>query len=183
MLIPFKGLRRSSRPMPTIRPLRRGDESTVEQVFEGLTAQQRWQRFHAGMPRLSTTLRRRLADVDAYLHVALVMELAGRPVGIGRYHRLGTDVAEIAVAVAARHVGQGLGRHLVGALLDHARSNGVHEVVFEVLADNEPTLRMARAFGAEVVQVGPVVSGRLLLERSSETTDDDPSAQVSGVAA
>ena len=73
---------------PSIRPLVSRDEATVAHVLEQLSAEQRWQRFHAAVPRLAPRLLRHLADVDDRDRVALVLRLGRDPVGIGHYYRV-----------------------------------------------------------------------------------------------
>lgn len=133
---------------PLIRELRAGDEKTVEAVFAALTPEQRLQRFHVAMPRLPRGMLRRLADVDGHHRVALVVELDGRPIGIGRYARVGLAVAEVALAVAAEHTRRGLGNALVDALARHAALAGIERFVFEVSGTNGAALNLALSRGA-----------------------------------
>ena len=87
-------------------------------VFEGMSAQSRCFRFLAPMWRLPDFAIRHLADVDHQRHVALVAELDGRPVAIGRYFRDVDDptVAEVSLAVADEHQGRGIGTRLLAGL-------------------------------------------------------------------
>ncbi len=148
---------------PHIRPLTAGDERTVEAVFGLLTPEQRSQRFHVAMPRLTPGMTRHLADVDGHDRVALVVELGGRPVGIGRYTRVGPACAELAVAVAAEHTGRGLGSSLVDALARHAVRAGIEELVFEVTGTNAVAQHMARSRGAVLVRTSGAAHGSLHL--------------------
>ncbi|WP_372730175.1 N-acetyltransferase family protein [Nocardioides sp.] len=155
---------RANQPLaPVIRELARGDEATVEAVFAGLTPEQRWQRFHAAMPRLPLTVRRTLADVDGHDRVALVVELGERAIGIGRYTRIGAAVAEIALAVVAEHTGRGIGKALLEALVRRALQAGIEELVFEVIGTNSVALHLARSRGARLERTPWVVHGSLTL--------------------
>jgi GNAT superfamily N-acetyltransferase len=120
----------------TIRPLRNGDTSTVEALFERLGARSREQRFCGAKPRLSERDLAKLARVDATHHV-LVGYVDGDPgpVGIARLVRDG-DTAEIAFEVADVHQGGGIGSVLARELAADARAAGIRELRATVCGDN-----------------------------------------------
>lgn len=161
------------RRTPLVRPLARGDVTTIDAVFDGLTAEQRWLRFHVAMPRLPLSTKRRLADVDGRNRVALVVELSGRPVGIGRYARVSGTQAEVALAVVATHTGRGLGTLLVNALVRHASLAGIEEFVFETTRNNSVALNLARSQGAHLVLTSGGVHGSLAIGPRPTQTETD----------
>lgn len=59
--------------------------------------------------------------------------------------------AENSVYVAADQRGQGLGRRLLGPLLDAGRDRGLHAIIAAIDADNAASLRLHAAFGFEKV--------------------------------
>lgn len=129
-------------PEPVVQPLLPGDTATIQAVFDGLTPEQRRQRFHVPMTRLPQYMHGLLADVDGTRHVALVLRIGGRPAGLARYVVTGVGEAELAVEVVAEHAGRGHGRLLLEELLAHARRNGLVRLRFELLAENEPARRL-----------------------------------------
>src|SRR5262249_58914595 len=84
-----------------IRHLDRGDVDVIARLFEGLSAQDRYLRFLAPMPRFTPRALRALADADGDRRIVLVAFQDGRPIGEGRFYRLTaeSDGADLAVAV------------------------------------------------------------------------------------
>lgn len=148
---------------PLIRPLAAHDEDTVAAVFEGLTSEQRQQRFHVAMPRLPAGVRRWLSDVDGRDRVALVAWLGEDPVGIARYYRTSQQSAEAAVAVVGRHTRRGIGGALVDALAEHASLGGVGELVFDIIGTNAAALHLVRSRGAALGRPSSTVHGVVAL--------------------
>lgn len=77
---------------------------------------------------------------------------AGRVIGwsaLNPFHaRFGFRfTAENSVYVAEDHRGQGVGRQLLGPLVDAARVQGLHAIIAAIDADNEASLRLHAAFG------------------------------------
>jgi ribosomal protein S18 acetylase RimI-like enzyme len=123
-------------PEVLVRPLRNGDEATVQAVFERLGEDSRRARFNGSKPRLGELELRWLAAVDA-THHALVAYVEGdpRPVAIARLVRSGAS-AEIAFEVADAYQRRGIGAALVQELVDDACVAGVAEVTALVRSDN-----------------------------------------------
>jgi L-amino acid N-acyltransferase YncA len=130
-----------------IEPLRHGDVAAVTEVFEGMSARSRLQRFRSPMPRLTAKMLTYLVDVDGVRHIAVGAWLCGRCVGIARAVVVPgrPSVADMAVAVADAHQGQGLGRTLVHALAREARAQGIREFEATVDPGNAAALALARS--------------------------------------
>lgn len=113
----------------------------------------------------------RFVEVDGDRQVALVAEVdeGGTPVIIGgaRYIVLEPGVAEMACAVEDRYQGRGLGAALLRHLGILARAAGIREVRADVLAENQPMLRLLRGSGLPVAQQRE--SGAVHLTLSLET--------------
>jgi len=108
-----------------LRPLVGGEVSVLQTVFEGLSSRSRHQRFLVPMPRLPSSHRRALADVDGHRHVAWVALDDGVPVGICRYVTTGPGAAELAFEVVDAHQGRGIASALVDAVTTVALSRGI----------------------------------------------------------
>ena len=59
--------------------------------------------------------------------------------------------AENSVYVAAGERGKGLGKLLLGPLIDAARTRGLHAIIAVIDAQNEPSIRLHAHFGFEKV--------------------------------
>lgn len=84
----------------------------------------------------------------------LVAEDAGRVVGYASYGPYRPWPAylhsvENSVYVAPEHHGKGIGKALLGPLLDIARARGLHTVIAGITAGNEASLRLHQGFGFE----------------------------------
>jgi GNAT superfamily N-acetyltransferase len=119
-----------------LRTLRAGEYDVLDTVFDGLSANSRHHRYHAGLPRLTPAARDNLVAVDGRRHIAVAAFAAGRPIGIARLVDVGGGCAELAVEVVDASQGRGVGTRLLCALAAHARAVGVRRVIADVLADN-----------------------------------------------
>jgi GNAT superfamily N-acetyltransferase len=145
-----------------LRPLRRDERDLVAGFFAGLSERSRRRRFLAPMPRLPEWLLRRLVEVDGRRHVAVVAEVDGACAGIGRFVALPDQpgVAEVAVTVADRFQGRGIGGLLLDALAAAAEGVGVAELVYLVDPGNRPMLGLLRARGVALAFRAGLVEGR-----------------------
>lgn len=97
---------------------------------------------------------------------AFVAETAdGQTIGHAFAARIGRDAAEVAFVVADPWQHHGVGTALFRALLERMRSEGVHAVSAETLADNVPMIRLLRDTGlpARVERRGETLHVRLQL--------------------
>lgn len=144
-----------------LRPLSRGDRQTVLTVFEGMSAQSRYFRFLAPMPRLPDFALRHLADIDHQRHVALVAELDGRPVAIGRYFR-DVDkpaVAEVALALTDAFQGHGIGTRLLAGLGAVGAAYGVERFTYLTLPQNRACIALLQSAAASLRRDGNALAG------------------------
>jgi nucleotide-binding universal stress UspA family protein/RimJ/RimL family protein N-acetyltransferase len=133
-----------------IRPIEPDDRAALAAGFERLSAESRYRRFFAPMPRLRERDLDYLTRVDHRDHEALVAVDAdgGSFVGVARYVRTGADVAEPAVVVADDWQGRGVGGALLDALAERARTEGVARFEAPVLAENREAIRLLSRLGA-----------------------------------
>lgn len=133
----------------TIRPLRNGERSVVQAVFDRLGPGSRLLRFGGAKNVLSPGDLEQLARVDARHHV-LVALVKGEAIGIARLVRDG-DSAEVAFAVADDWQGRGVGRVLVDRLAADARAAGIVRFEATVTGENPRSLALLRRLRAQVV--------------------------------
>jgi len=125
----------------TVRPLRNGETTVVQSVFDRLGPRSRLLRFGGAKNVLFPKELEELARVDGNHHV-LVAYLGGEPVGIVRLVRDG-DTAEVAFAVVDDLQGNGIGTVLVDRLGADARAAGIKRFHADVRPDNKPSLALA----------------------------------------
>jgi GNAT superfamily N-acetyltransferase len=159
---------------PVVRPLdRAGAEAAVDGVFADLSPRSRYLRFHSPIPRLPTSVRARLVDIDGTRHAAVVAEvrdlgpIGPRSIGIAQVFGAGHGTADVAIAVVDAWQRRGVGRRLLTAVAALAEEIGYTELRGTVLPENVAMQRLARSvlpwarpwFDGEVVQfaapIGP----------------------------
>jgi len=139
-----------------IRFLTRDDGELLFDLFNRLSPNSRYQRFH--VPRADVTeeeIRSQLPfylSVDGVNHVALVAIApeAEREVaaGVARFRRKpGAEEAEAAVVVADAWQRQGVGRDLLERLCEVAQAAGVRRLVAWVQASNRSALQLVASLG------------------------------------
>jgi GNAT superfamily N-acetyltransferase len=138
-----------------IRPIRIDDVARNARFLDELSPPSKHFLFLGGISRLSEDALRRLCDPD-YAHdmafVALEADAARgaapRQVGVCRY--AGADSpqgAEISVAVADDWQHRGLGKRLLGRLIDYARAHGVKRLYSMDSMTNSRMRQLARDIG------------------------------------
>jgi len=123
-----------------VEPFQAAD--VVDAVFAGLSEESRRMRFHVPMPRLPSSFRDRLARLDGRNHAAVAAWASGEAIGVGRLVALSPTQCEMALAVADEWQGRGVGRSLLGELIDVAVGFGFQELIADVLAENTPMLHL-----------------------------------------
>jgi len=126
----------------TVRPLRNGETTAVQAVFDALGPVSRLRRFGGAKNVLSTADLELLSRVDATHHV-LVACVDGKPIGIARLVRE-DDSAEVAFAVADDWQARGVGTLLVERLAADARAAGIRRFTADVAPDNLPSRALLR---------------------------------------
>jgi GNAT superfamily N-acetyltransferase len=145
-------------------PLTRGDEDTVQRVFDAMSPESRYYRFLQAMPRLPGGMRRLLAGADGERHRAAAAWHDDRPVGIVRLVTDRDGDVELSVAVIDAYHGRGLGRTLVAAALETARTMGREPMVL-VHGQNHRALGLFRSHGFRFTIDGWALVGRIAPDR------------------
>jgi GNAT superfamily N-acetyltransferase len=136
----------------TIRPIRRDDIARTAAFIDALSPQSKHSLFLGGITRLSDAALQRLCDSRDSRDMAYVAIVPGaegeRQIGLCRYAGGDTaEGAEISVAVADDWQHQGLGRQLLGRLIEHARVHGVRRLYSMDAASNDAMQALARDLG------------------------------------
>ena len=135
------------------RPVRPEDAGLVLSFFDGLSAETRFMRFMEELKELSPALVARFTQIDYDREMALIATTtddagAEHMVGSARY-ALAADgeSVEFALVVADGWQRHGLGRRLMGALIEVARSKGFRNIFGDVLGKNAKMLRLMHGLG------------------------------------
>ena len=134
-----------------IRPIRPQDAPALIEMIDACSSEDVHFRFGGGLLHLPQVWAARLSQIDYDREMAIVAEDdGGALLGVSR---LAADPegksGEFALIVRSDAQDRGLGRLLLGVLLDYARSKGVERVWGDVASTNAPMLDMSRAFGFE----------------------------------
>lgn len=156
----------------TVRAATANDEPALREFLAGLCLEARRLRFFTGAVDIERAAHQTAAaGPDRFGLIAL--DDAGRIAGHALCIQVGGDRAEVAVEVADRLHGQGLGTILVERIAQLAERRGIACLVAEVLPDNSAMLdvfrdgfdaRVAWRAGVEAVEF-PTSAWRLARER------------------
>ncbi|MFP4597163.1 MAG: N-acetyltransferase family protein [Persicimonas sp.] len=154
-----------------IRMLRPSDQELLARGFEQLTQRSRYQRFLSIKPSLSRHEVDYLVDIDGFNHLALGAGLGDERVdddgieqglGVARFVRYEEepDTAEVAVTVIDDYQGKGLGRRLLGYLVQAASERGIRRFRADCFATNIAMRRLFEELGPTEVldRAGAVVT-------------------------
>ena len=133
-----------------VRPIEPGDRDALQDAFEQLSLQSRYERFLSPLDHMSNAMVRYFTEVDHHDHEALVAfdPDSGRLVGVARYVReKDPDVAEAAITVADDWHGRGLGTALLNEIAERAREEGVKRFTAYVLARNDDMIDLLFRLG------------------------------------
>ncbi|WP_446663908.1 bifunctional acetate--CoA ligase family protein/GNAT family N-acetyltransferase [Flexivirga sp. B27] len=136
-----------------VRPIRPNDVALLQDFHERQSPESIYLRFFAPLKHLSDREATRFANVDYVERVALIVEAAGRMVGVARYDRLtGPDGprAEVAFNIADDFQGRGVGSVLLEHLAAIGAEAGVQEFTADVLPQNHKMMGVFTDAGFEV---------------------------------
>jgi acetyltransferase len=135
-----------------LRPIRPEDAPLEEAFIAALSPDTMRLRFLSAMRTLTPAMLARFTQIDYDREMAFVA-LAGDPaqpceVGVGRYATLPDGkTCEYAIVLADAWHARGLGQIMMRRLVEVARSRGLETMVGDVLASNEPMLRLCAKLG------------------------------------
>jgi len=127
------------------RPVRPDDATLFCRLWDRLSAETIYRRFHAPLHRPPVGAER-LVQVDHDLREAVVAVVGDDVIGVARYDRSPADrsTAEIAVVVEDAWQGVGVGRQLLDELTGLAARRGVRTLTATVQEDNDRAVGLIR---------------------------------------
>lgn len=154
----------------TIRAIRPDDKDALVELFDRLSPEAIYYRFHGAKKRLSSKELAYLTELDFHRQAALVAVLRDgertRVVGVARY-AVAPDGparrAEIALTVEDALQGRGIGSLLFLHLTEIAREQGIDELEAYVLSGNVGMIRLLERSGRVLRRHGGSGSSHLVL--------------------
>ncbi|QNN53002.1 bifunctional GNAT family N-acetyltransferase/acetate--CoA ligase family protein [Nocardioides mesophilus] len=139
-----------------LRPISGEDRELLVEFYEQVSAESKYLRFFAPMPRLSERDVERFTHVDHHERVAFVLTVAQKIIAVGRFDTLPHEegepvVAEVAFLVQDAHQGRGIAQLLLEHLAQAGRERGVDRFEAEVLPENHRMSQIFREAGYHVV--------------------------------
>ena len=138
-----------------VRPVRPEDAELAQAFFDEMSPETRYFRFMERIDELPASLVDRFTQIDYDREMALIatstVDGLERQIASARY-TLAPDGESVEFALVVHDDWQrcGLGRRLMGALLDCARSKGYRTMIGDVLGDNAKMLRLMHSLGFAV---------------------------------
>ncbi|WP_298393252.1 bifunctional acetate--CoA ligase family protein/GNAT family N-acetyltransferase [uncultured Azonexus sp.] len=138
----------------TIRPIRPEDADMEQEFVKNMSDESRYYRFMDTLRELTQTMLVRFTQIDYDREMALVATLPNAETG--KEHQIGVaryvlnpdgESVEFALAVGDDWQKCGVGRKLMTALIDCARSKGYRAVVGDVLSTNSKMFRLMTSLG------------------------------------
>lgn len=131
-----------------LRPIRPDDERHYVRLFDRITADDLRMRFFTAAPERTFRFFARMTQIDYAREMAFIAARGDEVLGVAR---LIADPdrrrAEFAVIVRSDLKGRGLGSALMQHLIAYAKSEGLSELIGDVLAENTTMLAMCRSLG------------------------------------
>jgi acetyltransferase len=138
----------------TLRLLRPEDRDIEHAFVSGLSAETRHNRLLGGARVITREYIESLVNVDYSRDMAIAataMLDAEALIGVVRYVLDKDDAAaEFAIVVADSWHGRGIGKRLLGKLIDVARRRGLKRLYGDILGTNRPMLELVRKLGFEL---------------------------------
>jgi acyl-CoA synthetase (NDP forming)/RimJ/RimL family protein N-acetyltransferase len=141
-----------------LRPIGAADQDLLVEFYEQVSAESKYLRFFAPMPRLSERDVLRFTNVDYVDRVAFVLTVANKMIAVGRWDRIPPAEddpdpvvsAEVAFLVQDAHQGRGIAQVLLEHLAQAGRERGIDRFVAEVLPENRRMIHIFRDAGYRV---------------------------------
>ncbi len=157
----------------TLSPVLKTDREFFERGLEELSLESKFSRFGQGVSSLSQHELDYLTDVDQRHHVAWGAAIGDEAAGVGRYIVDDEAGAEVAVTVLDSMQRRGVGRALFEALVAVARADGIHEIHFEALADNEAVMGLVSGIEVTPFVTDGLIERRIRLSELPTTSNDE----------
>ena len=139
-----------------LRAIRPEDAAAFAELIHSLSEEDARLRFFSPMRDLQPEALARFTQIDYDREMGLVAFASGKTDGMIAAAMLVSDpdgiAAEFAIVVRSDLHRRGVGRLLMGKLIDYARTNGLARVNGEILSENRPMLALCAELGFSISQ-------------------------------
>ena len=132
-----------------VRPLLPSDAPYLVDIFEHMSADSRYSRFHQSLDSVSPERARQEAENIAhteaqvgFIAFADLPDQLDAPIGAARYVEIGDGAAEAAVSVRDDRQGQGVGTRLMFLLVEEAQARGIHKLTATIQSANKAIIHL-----------------------------------------
>lgn len=133
-----------------LRPIRHDDGGRLIAFHARLSPETKYFRFFSYRPEPPDREVERFTHVDYDRRLAIVAELNGEFIAVGRYDADDDEAAEVAFVVQDAHQGRGIGSLLLEHLAVAARHRAITRFYADTLGTNQKMLRVFRDAGYKV---------------------------------
>lgn len=144
------------------RQMQPEDAPYLVEIFENMSADSRYRRFHQPVENISTERKwqeaERIAHIDPQKSGGIIAfaNLPGKgnvAIAAARFVRVSDEVAEAAVSVIDAMQQQGVGTQLMNMLIEVAQVVGIWQLVASVQNDNQGIMKILQRLPYEVKRV------------------------------
>lgn len=142
-----------------IRPIQSDDRERIIELFNHLSPESRYLRFAHAISKLPDDFLDDILDLDYKKEMALLAVMsnpagAEEVIGIARYVTPpNQNVCEFSLSVSDSHTAHGVGTHLMLDLIEHAKENGIQEMLGYVLSKNSKMLNLVSDLGFQITNM------------------------------
>ena len=134
-----------------VRPIQPGDAEALAEMIRKADPSDVRARFHAAIREVPRSWITRLTQIDYRQEMALIALIGEEIVCVARLVcDPGCDTGEFALAVRTDQQRRGVGRGMMGLLIDYARRRGMEAVWGQIESDNERMMALVRDLGFHV---------------------------------
>ena len=159
-----------------VRPMRFDDAPLLVDIFEHMTAQSRYSRFHQTMDHVNPSRVRQeainIAQADSSNNWGLVAfaDLPDRqnvPIGAVRFVRTAPYEAEVAISIRDDFQNMGIGTQLMRMLAEEAHKMGLHQLVADIQNDNPAIWYVIKSLPYHVHRLSEGVYSNIVISLTS----------------
>jgi RimJ/RimL family protein N-acetyltransferase len=142
-----------------IRPIQLDDRERIIELFKHLSPESRYLRFAHAISKLPDDFLDDILHLDYKKEMALLAILLNQSgaeelIGIARYVTPpNQNTCEFSLSVSDNHTAHGVGTHLMLDLIQHAKENGIQEMIGYVLSKNLRMLNLVSDLGFQIMSL------------------------------
>lgn len=139
-----------------VRPIQADDRERIIELFNHLSPDSRYLRFAHAISKLPDDFLDDILHLDYKREMALLAVVTNHTgseeiVGIARYVTPpNQNACEFSLSVSDSHTTHGIGTHLMRDLIEHAKKNGLQEMLGYVLRKNSRMLHLVSDLGFQI---------------------------------